>query len=29
MSQLNSLLERANPYKSLQSEAARKTKKWN
>jgi hypothetical protein len=29
MSQLNSLLESANPYKSLQSDAARLASKWN
>ena len=29
MSQLNSLLESANPYKSLQSDAARLANKWN
>ena len=29
MSQLNSLLESANPYKSLQSDAARLADKWN
>ena len=29
MSQLNSLLESANPYKSLQSDAARLAAKWN
>ena len=29
MSQLNSLLESANPYKSLQSDAARVANKWN
>ena len=28
MSQLNSLLESANPYKSLQSDAARLASKW-
>ena len=28
MSQLNSLLESANPYKSLQSDAARLANKW-
>jgi len=29
MSQLNSLLESANPYKSLQSDAARLANKWD
>ena len=29
MSQLNSLLESANPYKSLQSDSARLANKWN
>ena len=29
MSQLQSLLESANPYKSLQSDAARLANKWN
>ena len=29
MSQLNSLLETANPYKSLQSDAARLASKWS
>ena len=28
MSQLNTLLESANPYKSLQSDAARLANKW-
>ena len=28
MSQLNTLLESANPYKSLQSDAARLASKW-
>jgi hypothetical protein len=29
MSQLQQLLESANPYKSLQSDAARLANKWN
>ena len=29
MSQLNQLLESANPYKSLQSDAARLANKWS